>query len=170
MFVANPRGAIATGQYEEVLSRALAILQEADPDILARAWFDFDRLEEIALDPRAYDFDHPVNRRPNYHFGQWDPLHISPQGYYSRFVLQQVTLDALLTRCDPRNCPPGVEPTDRLDEAAAVLAGTILMASGTSGDAPGRHDSSVTLSTLLPPHHRLAKTPRRWKSSDDSSR
>jgi hypothetical protein len=145
------RGAgVATGQYEEVLSRALAILQEADPDILARAWFDFERLEEIALDPRAYDFDHPVNRRPNYHFGQWDPLHISPQGYYSRFVLQQVTLDALLTRCDPRNCPPGVEPTDRLDEAAAVLAGTILMASGTSGDAPGRHDSSTTLSTLLP--------------------
>ena len=49
----------------------------------------------MALDPRAYDFDHPVNRRPNYHFGQWDPHHIDNRGYYSRFVLQQVTLDAL---------------------------------------------------------------------------
>ena len=24
------------------------------------------------FDPRAYDFDHPVNKRPNYLFGQWD--------------------------------------------------------------------------------------------------
>jgi hypothetical protein len=141
---------VAAGRYEEVVSRAIAILRDADSDILARAWFDFDRLDEVALDPRAYDFDHPVNRRPNYHFGQWDPSQISPQGYYSRFVLQQVTLDALLTRCDCRNCPPGVAESDRLDEAATVLAGTILMASGTSGDSPGRHDSSVTLSTLLP--------------------
>lgn len=141
---------VATGRYREVLSRALATLREADPEILARAWFDFERLEEFALDPRAYDFDHPVNRRPNYHFGHWDPLQISPGGYYTRFVLQQVTLDALLTRCEPQACPPGIDPADRLDEAAAVLAGTILMASGTSGDAPTRHDSSVTLSTLLP--------------------
>jgi hypothetical protein len=145
------RGAgVAAGRYEAIVGRALDILKATDPDILARAWFDFDRLEEVALDPRAYDFDHPVNRRPNYHFGQWDPLHISPQGYYSRFVLQQVTLDALLTRCAAEHCPPGVQPEDRLDEAATVLAGTILMASGTSGDSPNRHDSSVTLSTLLP--------------------
>ena len=145
------RGAgVATGRYEAIITRALEILQEADPEILSRAWFDLERLEEIALDPRAYDFDHPVNRRPNYHFGQWDTHHISNAGYYSRFVLQQVTLDALLTRCDPKHCPPGVDPADRVDEAAAVLAGTILMASGTSGDSPGRHDSSVTLSTLLP--------------------
>jgi hypothetical protein len=145
------RGAgVATGRYEAIVSRALEILQQADPEILSRAWFDLDRLEEIALDPRAYDFDHPVNRRPNYHFGQWDPHHISSAGYYSRFILQQVTLDALLTRCEPEQCPPGISPDDRVAEAAAVLAGTILMASGTSGDSPGRHDSSVTLSTLLP--------------------
>jgi hypothetical protein len=141
---------VATGRYEALIGHALEILKATDPDILARAWFDLDRLEEVSLDPRAYDFDHPVNRRPNYHFGQWDPLQISPQGYYSRFVLQQVTLDALLTRCDAHHCPPGVEVEDRLDEAATVLAGTILMASGTSGDSPNRHDSSVTLSTLLP--------------------
>ena len=37
-----------------------------------------------------------------------------------------------------------------LFEAAAVLAGTILMASGTTGSGPGCHGSDVTLSTLLP--------------------
>jgi len=141
---------VAVGRYEPLIARALQILQEADPDILARAWFDLERVEEIALDPRAYDFDHPVNRRPNYHFGHWDPHQISQEGYYSRFVLQQVTLDALLTRCQCRNCPEGVNVADRIDEAATVLAGTILMAAGTSGDAPSRHDSTVTLSTLLP--------------------
>src|SRR6185312_13072602 len=132
-----------------------------------RAWFDLDRVEEIALDPRAYDFDHPVNRRPNYHFGQWDPHQISNQGYFSRFVLQQMTLDALLTRydgCSGRHGKhhaasreaahgaaqgtaqgesgrtPDFDAGERLEEAAAVLAGTMLMAAGTSGDAPGRHD------------------------------
>ncbi|HYO23734.1 MAG TPA: hypothetical protein VEQ85_02180 [Lacipirellulaceae bacterium] len=137
---------VAVGRYESVITRALEILRSADPEILARAWFDLDRLEEIALDPRAYDFDHPVNRRPNYHFGQWDPHHISSAGYYSRFVLQQLTLDALLSRCEES----GDDASDRCEEAAAVLAGTILMASGTSGDAPGRHDSTITLSNLLP--------------------
>ncbi len=143
------RGAgVASGPYERIVTRALEILQDTDPDILARAWFDLDQLEEIALDPRAYDFDHPVNRRPNYHFGQWDPHQISGSGYYTRFVLQQLALDALLSRC--QNCPPNVRSDECLDEAAAVLAGTILMASGTSGNAPDCHDSTVTLSTLLP--------------------
>lgn len=151
---------VAVGRYEPIIARALEILRDADPDILSRAWFDLDRVDEISLDPRAYDFDHPVNRRPNYHFGQWDPHQISQDGYYSRFILQQMTLDALLTRCQDCGTPSSSEPgrpkpvdsaaADRLEEAAAVLAGTILMASGTSGDAPGRHDSSVTLSTLLP--------------------
>ena len=35
-------------------------------------------------------------------------------------------------------------------EAAAVLGGTMLMASGTSGSGPDAHDSTTTLSTLLP--------------------
>jgi hypothetical protein len=145
------RGAgVAVGRYEAIISRALEILRHAEPDILTRAWFDLERLEEVALDPRAYDFDHPANRRPNYHFGQWDPHQISPAGYYSRFVLQQMTLDALLSRCENAHSSPELPAAERLEEAAAVLAGTILMASGTSGDAPGRHDSTVTLSTLLP--------------------
>ncbi|MEQ8836590.1 MAG: hypothetical protein RID07_07280, partial [Lacipirellulaceae bacterium] len=144
------RGAgVAAGRYDRLLSRTLEILRETDPEILQRAWFDLDRLEEIALDPRAYDFDHPVNRRPNHHFGQWDPRHIDGAGYYTRFVMQEVTLAALLARVEAANEDPQ-EQEHRLYEAAAVLAGTILMASGTSGDAPGCHDSTVTLSTLLP--------------------
>jgi hypothetical protein len=141
---------VAAGRYETIVSRALSILRETDPEILSRAWFDLERLEEVSLDPRAYDFDHPVNRRPNYHFGQWDPQQISPAGYYLRFVLQQMSLDALLTRCEARHGPKNVNPCELLEEAATVLAGTMLMASGTGGDMPGRHDSSVTLSTLLP--------------------
>ncbi|MEM8678713.1 MAG: hypothetical protein AAGF97_05065, partial [Planctomycetota bacterium] len=37
-----------------------------------------------------------------------------------------------------------------LFEAAAVLAGTMLMASGISGSGPGAHDSNTTLATLIP--------------------
>ena len=55
-------------------------------------------LDELALDPRAYEFDHPANKRPNYHFGQWDPHRIDNAGRYRRFVVQQVTLDAILDR------------------------------------------------------------------------
>lgn len=144
------RGAgVAAGRYAPLVSHTLKILRETDPEILQRAWFDLDRLEEIALDPRAYDFDHPVNRRPNHHFGQWDPRHIDGAGYYTRFVMQQVTLAALLARVEAADGDPQ-EQEERLYEASAVLAGTILMASGTSGDSPGCHDSTVTLSTLLP--------------------
>ncbi len=145
------RGAgVAVGQYQEIIEKAMEILSNTDGDILARAWFDLDRLDEIAIDPRAYDFDHPVNRRPNYHFGQWDPRQISNAGYYHRFVLQQITLDALLSHCEAAHCADDAQRPIRLQEAATVLAGTILMASGTSGDGPGRHDSTISLSTLLP--------------------
>ena len=138
---------VACGPYEAVLSAALSILAEIDASLLARAWFDLEVVDEIALDPRAYDFDHPVNKRPNYHFGQWDPHQIDNRGYYRRFVLQQVTLDSLLGRIA---ASPHLDPQELLWEAAAVLAGTMLMASGTSGNGPGCHDSSVTLATLLP--------------------
>ena len=144
------RGAgVAAGRYGPLVTRTLKILRDTDSEILQRAWFDLDRLEEIALDPRAYDFDHPVNRRPNHHFGQWDPRHIDGAGYYTRFVMQQVTLAALLARVEAAD-GDAQEQDERLYEASAVLAGTILMASGTSGDSPGCHDSTVTLSTLLP--------------------
>ena len=51
---------------------ALAILDATDPALLADALFALDQLDEVAYDPRAYNFDHPVSKRPNYLFGQWD--------------------------------------------------------------------------------------------------
>jgi hypothetical protein len=138
---------VAQGKYHDLVAKALEILQSTAPTLLTHAWFNPEWLDELALDPRAYDFDHPVNKRPNYHFGQWDPHHIDNSGRYRRFVLQQVTLDAMLRRVEQRGSLPYAEV---LYEAAAVLAGTILMASGISGSGPGVHDSTVTLATLLP--------------------
>ena len=136
------------GLYEAVVVRCMEILEQTDPDILRRASFDLNLLEELALDPRAYDFDHPVNQRPNYHFGQWDPHRIDNSGNYRRFVVQQVTLDALLARVQEASELPQEE---LLTEAAAVLAGTILMASGISGAGPGAFASTMTLVSLLGP-------------------
>src|SRR5262245_11535511 len=69
------------------------------------------------------------------------------RGRYRRFVVQQVTLDALMRRLTDT---PEIPADELLQEAAAVLAGTILMASGISGEGPGAFDSTVTLSKLLP--------------------
>jgi hypothetical protein len=60
-----------------------------------------------------------------------------------------MTLDTLLTWVDP-NSGPGGDKAERLFEAAAVLAGTILMGAGVSGSGPNYHDSTVTLSKLVP--------------------
>jgi hypothetical protein len=139
-------GAGAT-PYEELINEALAILETTDAELCEQAYFDLELLDELALDPRAYDFDHPVNKRPNYHFGQWDPHHIDGQGRYRRFVLQGVTLGPLLERIESDASLPREE---LLFEAGAVLAGTILMGSGVSGRGPDTHDSTVTLATLLP--------------------
>ena len=138
---------VAVGRYHRLIEKTLEILRDTDEDLLRQAWFDSDFLEELAVDPRAYDFDHPVNRRPNYHFGGWDPHHIDHRGYYRRYVLQQVTLDALFSRVEEASELPYEE---RLLEAAAVLAGTMLMGSGITGDRPEAHDSTTTLATLLP--------------------
>ena len=135
------------GPEREVVALALKLLQETEDDLLRQACFDPSLLDELAIDPRAYDFDHPANKRPNYHFGQWDPHHIDNKGRYRRFVVQQVTLTALMRRLgDTADIPAG----ELLFEAAAVLAGTILMASGISGEGPGAFDSTITLSKLLP--------------------
>jgi len=138
---------VAAGRYAEVVQGAIELLRGTDEDVLRQGCFNLEKLDELALDPRAYDFDHPVNKRPNHHFGQWDLHEIDGEGFYRRFVVQQVTLDALMSRLESESEIP---PEHRQTEAAAVLAGTILMASGICGEGPDTHDSSVTLATLMP--------------------
>jgi hypothetical protein len=146
LFIAG--AGVTRGPYEQVIAAALEILAATDAGLLQRAHFDLGLLDELALDPRAYDFDHPVNRRPNYHFGQWDPHLIDGAGFYRRFVVQQVTLDALLARVEEERHLPREE---LIQEAAAVLAGTMLMASGVSGSSPSTYSSTTTLGSLLAP-------------------
>jgi len=149
---------VAPGMYKELVEHALAILNQCDPDIRQQAWFDPQLVEELAIDPRAYDFDHPPRANA--------PTTTSANGTCTastiaattrRFVLQQITLDAMLTRVNaPTNgtigCDANPAPCrdELMFEAAAVLAGTILMASGTTGNGPDCHNSDVTLSNLLP--------------------
>ncbi|WP_157369462.1 hypothetical protein [Zavarzinella formosa] len=148
------RGAgVAAGSYERIIELALKILEDAPEEICREAWFNLKRLEELAVDPRAYDHGHPVNRRPNYLFGEWDPHLIDLKGYYSRFVVRQTVLDALLSRIGkPPASHEGLNNVTEaiLFEASAVLAGTILMASGVCGAGPTTHDSDARLATLVP--------------------
>jgi hypothetical protein len=138
---------VAVGRYRPVISKAFDLLWKTDADLLDAAWFDPGQLEELAIDPRAYDFDHPVNKRPNYHFGDWDPHCIDNRGRYRRFVIREVTLDALMSRIENERELPREE---LLIEGAAVLVGTMLMASGISGWGPEAHDSTTTLVSLIP--------------------
>lgn len=143
------RGAgVSAGPYQQLITLAIEALHQTDPSILQAASFDPDRVAELAMDPRAYDFDHPVNRRPNYHFGGWDERSVNPDGYYERFIVRQVTMDALLSRLRDE---PDLDPHEHLVEAASVLAGTILMASGISGWGPGWYQSDITLGSLMKP-------------------
>jgi hypothetical protein len=142
------RGAgVGAGKYQAVLSQALAILETTDPAVLADADFDLALVDEFALDPRGYDFGHPADKRPNYCFGEWDPHHLDNQGHFRRYVVRQVTLDAL---CNRLRTATDLDAAEALFEAGAVLAGTVLMAAGVTGRAPQAHDSSVTLSVLVP--------------------
>ena len=138
------------GPFHDLIERAMKSLAETDPNILRAASFEMSRLQELGLDPRAYDFDHPVHRRANYIFGQWDPDQVSKDGHYTRFVLREVVLTALMSRVAEDASKEA--PADQLlDEAAAVLAGTILMGSGISGWGPGSYTSDVTLKSLMEP-------------------
>jgi len=137
---------VAWGRYHDLITLALEVLRSTDPDLLRQAWFHPELLDELAVDPRAYDFDHPVNRRPNNHFGTWDLHLIDNRGHYRRFVLQQVTLDGLLSRTEQRS---DLAREELLFEAASVLACTMLMGSGVTGDGPEAHDSATTLGILV---------------------
>ncbi|MEN6367504.1 MAG: hypothetical protein ABFC88_11870 [Thermoguttaceae bacterium] len=136
----------APGPYRELVETAMAILDATDPALLFEASFVPEQLDELAMDPRAYDFDHPVNKRPNYLFGQWDMHRLDNAGRSRRFVLQQASLDAMLDRIGRHGRLPDAQV---LFEEASVLAGTMLMGSGVSGSRPDAHDSTVTLSTLV---------------------
>ena len=138
---------VCEGPYKEVIALTIHLLEQTDESILRQAGFHPEKLTELAIDPRAYDFDHPVNKRPNHHFGMWDPHHIDREGYYDRYIIQTVTLDSLMTRFKDRD---DLDRDELLFESSAVLAGTILMASGISGWGPACHDSSVNLSKLMP--------------------
>lgn len=142
------RGAgVAFGPYEQLIRKTLDILSAAPASLLAVAQFDLEQLEELAIDPRPYDFEHPVNKRPNYQFGLWDPHCLDNRGFYTRFVVQQITIDVLRSRIDEVD---STIRSQRLFEAAAALAGTILMASAVSGSGPDAYSSEVTLNTLMP--------------------
>jgi hypothetical protein len=140
---------IAAGPYEELVQRALDLLRATDEDLLEAAFFSPDAINELAFDPRAYDFDHPANKRPNYHFGEWDPHVIDNKGRYRRFVVREVTLKAMLDRVGQAG-KLRIPRDELMFEAGAVLAGTILMAAGVSGRGPDTHDSNTTLMTLIP--------------------
>ncbi len=138
---------VAHGPYEAVISRALELLRSMPADLLAEAHFSLDNLDELALDPRAHDHLHPSNKRTNYLFGEWDPHIIDLKGNYRRFIVRKVILDALLSWIDLQK---RVSVEEVLFDAAAVLSGTILMASAISGSGPETFDSTVSLTSLLP--------------------
>ena len=137
---------VTPSAYADIVRPALKLLGETEPTLLEEASFDPAKLDELAFDPRAHDHFHPVNKRPNVLFGEWDPHTIDNAGYFRRFVLRQMTLDTLLTWVAPGPHAVG-DQSERLFEAAAVLAGTILMGAGVSGAGPNYHDSTVTLQT-----------------------
>ncbi len=138
---------VAHGPYEIVISRALELLRAMPAELLAEAHFSLENLDELALDPRAHDHLHPCNKRTNYLFGEWDPHVIDLKGQYRRFVVRKVILDALLAWIETQKRVPVEEV---LFDAAAVLSGTILMASAISGSGPETFDSTVSLTSLLP--------------------
>jgi len=138
---------VGVGRYHDVVEIALDIINHTDEEVLVAAQLNPDWLTELAMDPRAYDFDHPANKRPNYHFGQWDPHSIDNSGRYRRLVVQQVTLDALMERVEN---PPGISADEALYEGGAVLAGVMLMATGICGWGPEAMDSTISLGNLVP--------------------
>jgi len=144
----------AHGRYRGLVDDAIGILSRAPEPLLRQADFDLALLEELACDPRAFDFLHPAASRPNYLFGLWDPARIDGQGFYRRMVVQQATLDGILSWPDAALATAddrGLERRAELRrESAAVLAGVMLMASGLSGHGPGAFAAGLPLADLLP--------------------
>ncbi|QDT65388.1 hypothetical protein [Calycomorphotria hydatis] len=140
---------IANNDLTELVDAALQLCRDTPEPMLLTAYFDISRLDELAIDLRAHDHIHPVNKRTNYPFGEWDPDEIDNSGYYRRFIIRKVILDALIAWLAGRESAD-LSQEDRLFDAAGVLGGTILMASAISGSGPTAHDSTTSLTTLLP--------------------
>ena len=138
---------VATGPWKPLLESTLAFLRLLPEEITEPAHFNLNRMQELCLDVRAHDHLHPVNKRTNYMFGEWDPADIDTKGYYRRFTIRSIILESLLEWLHTDN---GTSPKERLFDSSAVLAGTILMASAISGSGPQTYDSAVSLTSLLP--------------------
>ncbi len=144
----------ATGPYHDLIARTIEVLDDTPGELLTVANFNPTHLDELAVDLRAHDHLHPVNKRTTYMFGEWDPHRIDNKGFFRRFILRQIILDALIDWTSMM-VADGADPTEVLEDTAIVLAGTVLMASAISGAGPDTHDSSVSLTTLLPVVARL---------------
>lgn len=138
---------VAHGKYHDLIARTMAFLDETPSDLFEESNFRKSMLDELCIDLRAHDHLHPVNKRTNYMFGEWDPHVIDVQGNYRRFVIRKIIVDALQEWIDAEG-PKQRE--ERLFDAAAALCGTMLMAASISGSGPETHDSTVSLSSLLP--------------------
>ncbi|MDB4742924.1 hypothetical protein OAF98_00435 [Planctomicrobium sp.] len=143
-----PESGVAAGPYEELITQTIKFLKAAPQELLEEAHFHFDYMQELSCDLRAYDHLNPANKRTNYTFGEWDPHSIDSKGNYERFVVRQIVLDSLLDWIDEGQSKLPHE--EKLFDAAAALCGTMLMASSISGSGPAAHDSTVSLTTLLP--------------------
>jgi len=80
---------VGHGQYADLITATADFLKQAPKDLLHEAHFDFELMEELAVDMRSHDHLHPVNKRTNYMFGEWDPHRIDVKGRYRRVVLRR---------------------------------------------------------------------------------
>ncbi|MHC4878281.1 MAG: hypothetical protein ACYTGL_17660 [Planctomycetota bacterium] len=136
---------VCSGPHRRIVERALELMASVPGEVVNGAHFDLERLDELALDVRAYDHDHPAFKRTNYLFGEWDPHLIDNSGYYRRFIVRKIILDALVDWVAGQK-----DQVEAVFDAGSVLCGTMLMASSISGDGPATHDSTVSLTSLLP--------------------
>ena len=105
---------VAPGKYADLVRPALELLAKTDPVLLEEASFTPDHLDELAFDPRAHDHFHPVNKRPNVLFGEWDPHTIDGRGL----------LPPVRPAADDARHAPDVGRSDRPGRAATRPSGS----------------------------------------------
>lgn len=133
-----------------MVARTIHWLNHAPSDILEDAGFSMSALTELAVDLREYDHSQPAAQRPNHLFGEWDPERVDNKGRFTRMVVRSMLLRLLWDQVE--NPGPG-DPTDRLErleEAAILLAGVILMSAGVLGQGPESVDPTKSLAFIIP--------------------